>query len=102
MTPEQIRRLRRTAREAANKARNVQTLINSYAFTVWADGADYEDLQQMIEAGDLESLREMRGPTSQQVRDEAQRMKIDNYWSRAAFSLKAELSATEGSMFYDG
>ena len=100
MTPEQIRTLRQAARKVANNARNVQTLANAYAFTVWTDGSDFEEILQLILSGDIDGLREARGPTGQEIREEAQRLKLDRYWSRASCSLKAELNLIPGSKYY--
>ena len=101
MTPEEIRTLRRVARVTANNARNVKTMVDSFAFIGWAQRAEYNIVKAMIESGDMAALRTLRGPSAQEIRDEAKRVGLEKYWSRPADSMFVELTATLGSVYYD-
>ena len=100
MTRDEIALLRRLARERANQARSIHGLVSSQTFMTWADRTTFEVARAVILAVDYSGFIALKGPAASAIRAEAQRMKLEDYWSRPVEPMLDELTKNPLSVFY--
>jgi len=100
MTRDEITELRRLARERANQARSIHGLISSRTFLNWANRTTFEVAKAVILAVDYPGFIALKGPAASAIRAEAQRMKLEEYWSRPVEPMLDELTRNPLSVFY--
>lgn len=101
MTPDQIRQLRVKINSSLSELRKIQYKLSQAATRSKLSAVDFVAALTAIEQADAAMFQNLFGPRAMEIRAEAQRLKLRNYWSRAASDMLIELRQTKESVYYE-